>query len=278
MQNKKVLITGINGSGASYLTDYIAANHPECELHGTSRWHTSRNLASIKAGLHIHACDLMDFSSIFKVLKAVNPDYIFHLASHANVRESFDIPLAVIENNVMGTANFLEAVRTAEIKPRIQLCSTSEVYGQVDPKNVPIREDCPIKPSSPYAVSKTFQDCLGYVYYRSFGIPIITTRMFTYINPRRSDLFATAFALQVARVEAGLQKELVHGNLDSVRTLIDSRDAMEAYWVAIEKCVPGEAYNIGGSTTMTIGEFLEILKRKASRPIPTRLDPSLLRP
>ncbi|OGM96118.1 MAG: hypothetical protein A3B86_02800 [Candidatus Yanofskybacteria bacterium RIFCSPHIGHO2_02_FULL_38_22b] len=275
---KKILITGIHGSGASYLTDFIVANHPECEIHGAGRWHTSRNLSQTKNEVHVHACDLKDFSSILKVLNAINPDYIFHLASHANVRESFDIPLAVIENNVMGTANFLEAVRTAGITPRIQLCSTSEVYGQVDPKNVPIKEDCPIKPSSPYAVSKTFQDHLGYVYYRSFGIPIITTRMFTYINPRRSDLFATAFALQVARIEAGLQKELVHGNLDSVRTLIDSRDAMEAYWVAIEKCIPGEVYNIGGSTTMTVGEFLEILKQKASCPIPSRLNKELLRP
>lgn len=275
---KKILITGINGSGASYLTDYILENHPECEVHGTSRWHTSRNFARVKNAVHVHTCDLTDFSSIIKVLEKVNPDYIFHLASHANVRESFDIPLAVTINNVMGTANFLEAVRTVRIAPRIQLCSTSEVYGQVDPKNVPITEDCPIKPSSPYAASKAFQDHLGYVYFRSFGIPIITTRMFTYINPRRSDLFSTAFALQVARIEAGFQKELEHGNLDSVRTLIDVRDAMEAYWVAIEKCTPGEAYNIGGSTTMTVGEFLEILKEKAFCSIPCRLNNKLLRP
>lgn len=281
MNKKKVLITGINGSGASYLTEYITTNHPECEIHGITRWHstsTSRNLANVTRRISNHECDLTDFSATLNVLKLVKPDYIFHLASYANVKASFINPLAVIQNNVMSTAILFEAIRAAGINPRIQLCSTSEVYGQVDPKNVPITEDCPHKPSSPYAVSKDAQDNLGYVYFKSYGLQIITTRMFTYINPRRDDLFATAFALQVARIEAGLQKELVHGNLDSVRTLIDSRDAMEAYWVAIERCIPGETYNIGGATSMTVGEFLEILKQKATCPISSRLNPELLRP
>ena len=280
-KSKKILITGITGSGASYLVEYITRNHPGCQVHGISRWHstsTFKNLAQIGKETVIHECDMTDFSSILSVIKKLTPDYIFHIASHANVKASFINPLAVIHNNVMITANLFEAIRAADINPRIQLCSSSEVYGHVDPKNVPIREDCPMNPLSPYAVSKIAQDQLGYVYYRSYGMPIIRTRMFTYINPRRDDLFATAFAIQVARVEAGLQKELVHGNLDSTRTLIDVRDAMEAYWIAIEKCTPGEIYNIGGTTTIKIGEFLDVLKQKAFCPIPSRLDPDLLRP
>ena len=178
----------------------------------------------------------------------------------------------------MGTANLLEAVHLAEIKPIIQICSTSEVYGQVDPKNVPIREDCPINPVNPYAVSKLTQDALGYTYFKSYGIPIIRTRMFAYLNPRRADLFATSFAMQVARIEAGLQKELLHGNLDSTRTLIDVRDAMESYWIATTKGKPGEVYNIGGKTIIKVGEFLDVLKKLAKCPIPSRVDPSLLRP
>lgn len=281
MNKKKALITGISGSGASYLTEYIIANHPEYEIHGITRWHStssSRNMARIEKKVVVHECDLNDLSSTFNVLKTVNPDYIFHFASHANVRISFIYPAAVMQNNIMGTLNLFEAIKMAGISPKIQLCSTSEVYGQVDPKNVPIREDCPVNPSSPYAISKSVQDQLGYLYFRSYGMSIIRTRMFTYINPRRKDLFTTAFAMQVARIEAGLQKELLHGNLDSVRTLIDGRDAVEAYWMAIEKCVIGEVYNIGGTTSMTIGEFLEILRQKATCPIPLRLDPDLLRP
>ena len=278
---KRILITGIAGSGGSYLAEYIVNNCPEVEVHGISRWHSTtatNNLEKIKDKVNVHECDLNDFSSVFRVLNEVKPDAIFHLAAHANVRASFDTPNAVLSNNILGTSNLLEAVRLAEIDPIIQLCSTSEVYGQVAPENVPIKEDCPIAPSSPYAVSKVAQDLLGYTYYLSYGMQIIRTRMFAYLNPRRTDLFATSFAMQVARIEEGLQKELLHGNLDSVRTLIDVRDAMESYWVAMEKCKPGEVYNIGGSKTIKVGEFLDLLKRFAKTDIPSRVDKSLLRP
>ncbi|MFH1541444.1 MAG: GDP-mannose 4,6-dehydratase [Elusimicrobiota bacterium] len=278
---KKALITGIGGSGGSYLADYIAENHPEVEIHGISRWHSTssnKNLDKSIDKIILHECDLTDFSSIFSVLKKVKPDAIFHLASYANVRTSFITPLSVLNNNIMGTANLFEVVRTAEINPIIQLCSTSEVYGQVDSKNVPIKEDCPLNPSSPYAVSKATQDLLGYAYFRSYKMKIIRTRMFAYLNPRRVDLFATSFAMQVARIEAGLQKELLHGNLDSVRTIIDVRDAMESYWVATTKCEFGEAYNIGGLTIIKVGEFLEELKKLAKCKIPTRAEKKLFRP
>ena len=279
---KKILITGINGSGASFLAEYIIDHQPDYQVHGITRWHSTstsnKNLSKVTSKVSVHECDLNDFGSILRVLKEVKPDYIFHIASHANVKTSFTYPLAVLQNNIMGTANLFEAIRAADINPRTQLCSTSEVYGQVDPKNVPIREDCPMNPMSPYAISKTTQDHLGKMYFEAYGIPIIRTRMFTYLNPRRDDLFMTPFAMQGARIEAGLQKELLHGNLDSIRTFVDVRDAMEAYWVAIEKCVPGEAYNIGGTTSMKVGEFLRILKQQAKCPIPSRLNPDLLRP
>jgi GDPmannose 4,6-dehydratase/GDP-4-dehydro-6-deoxy-D-mannose reductase len=246
-----------------------------------ARWHstsTADNLYDIRQQVVVHECDLTDLSSVLSVIKNVRPDAIFHIASHANVRASFVNPLAVLQNNIMGAANLLEAVRLAEIDPLIQICSTSEVYGQVLPDEVPIKENQPMRCSSPYAVSKATQDLLGLSYFNSYGMKIIRTRMFAYLNPRRTDLFATSFARQVARIEAGLQKELVHGNLDSVRTLIDVRDAMESYWVAIMHCKPGEAYNIGGNTVISVGEFLDLLKRNCKVAIPSRVDPALLRP
>ena len=278
---KRALITGITGSGGSYLAEYIVQNHPAVEVHGVGRWHSTSaadNLREIRSRVTMHECDLMDFSSVLAALEKANPDAIFHLAAHANVRASFQTPLAVMNNNIMGTANLFEAVRAAKINPVFQLCSTSEVYGQVDPKDVPIREDAPMRPSSPYAVSKVTQDLLGYTYFVAYRMPVVRTRMFAYLNPRRTDLFATSFARQVARIERGLQKELVHGNLDSVRTIIDVRDAMRAYWDAALYCTPGEAYNIGGKTTMTVGQFLDLLKSLAKTPIPSRVDPALLRP
>lgn len=277
----KVLITGISGSGGSYLAEYLAFNQKQIEIHGLSRWHSTasnKNLAGLKDRIVVHECDLTDFSSIFSVLKCVQPENIFHLASHANVRASFVNPLAILQNNIMGTANLFEAVRISGLKPRVLLCSTSEVYGQVNPKNVPINEECPINPINPYAVSKTAQDQLGYVYFKSYGLDVIRIRMFAYLNPRRADIFSTSFAMQVARIEAGLQKELFHGNLDSTRTIIDVRDAMSAYGAALEFCKPGEVYNVGGTVIITVGEFLDLLKKMAKCSIPSRPDPALYRP
>lgn len=278
---KRVLITGITGSGGSYLAEYIDQNHPEVAIHGIARWHSttaSDNLSHIKDRVIVHECDLNDFGSVFEALEKTKPDAIFHLASHANVKASFATPSAVLSNNILGTSNLFEAIRLLKLDPIVQLCSTSEVYGQVDPKHVPITEDAPICPASPYAVSKAAQDLLGSVYFTSYQMRIIRTRMFTYLNPRRTDLFATAFARQVAWIERGLQNELVHGNLDSVRTIIDVRDAMRAYWFATTKGKAGEVYNIGGSTTMKVGEFLECLIGLAKTPIPTRCNANLLRP
>ena len=278
---KSVLITGIAGSGGSYLAEYIVAEHPGVEVHGISRWHsttTGDNLAEIRDRVEVHEADLLDFGSVLEVIGKVEPDAVFHLASHANVRASFITPGTVMTNNIVGTGNLFEAIRLAGLDPLVLLASTSEVYGMVDPKSVPIKEDTPLNPASPYAVSKAAQDLLGGVYFASYGMRIIRTRMFAYLNPRRADLFATSFARQVAWIERGLRKELLHGNLDSTRTLLDVRDAMRAYWDAVLSCRPGEVYNVGGTTVITVGEFLQRLIALSDVPIPTRCDPQLLRP
>lgn len=278
---KRALITGIAGSGGSYLAEYIVNHCPGVEVYGLSRWHSttgSDNLQAIRDRITVFEVDLMDLGSLLNALQEAKPDAIFHLAAHANVRASFITPNAVLSNNILGTSNLFEALRILKLDPVIQLCSTSEVYGQLEPQFVPVKEDAPMRPASPYAVSKVAQDMLGWTYFTAYQMRVIRTRMFAYLNPRRSDLFATSFAKQVAWIEQGLQKELVHGNLDSVRTLLDVRDAMRAYWQAILHCKPGEVYNIGGTTTMTVGQFLERLISLSKVPIPTRCDPSLLRP
>lgn len=278
---KRILITGISGSGGSYMTEYILNHHPGVEVHGIARWHSTssaQNLSGVSGKITVHECDLNDLGSVYAVMCKVRPDAVFHMASHANVRTSFITPSAVMNNNIMGTLNVFEAIRMAGLDPIIQLCSTSEVYGQVTKEDIPIKESCSMRPASPYAVSKATQDLLGYTYFKSYGMKIIRVRMFSYINPRRADLFASAFARQVARIELGLQDELVHGNLDSVRTLLDVRDSMRAYWFGMVHCEPGEAYNIGGNTVMSVGEFLEVLRKLSKVSIRTRVDESLLRP
>jgi len=275
-----ILITGITGSGGSYLADYILENHPDIGVHGICRWHsTSRldNIEHIKDNIHIHECDLLDVSSIIRVLQVVKPYRIFHLAAYANVKKCFDTPLAVVNNNIMGTANLLEAIRLSCPDAIVQICSTSEVYG--NPKTVPMYEDHPLQPVNPYSVSKLAQEKLAYAYHQSWGLNVIITRMFAYINPRRHDLFATAFARQVARMEHYFGGRVIkHGNLSSVRTLIDVRDAMRSYWLACDWCVPGEAYNIGGKEVLSVGTFLTKLIEHASTNMIPVLDKGLLRP
>ena len=278
---KKALITGITGSGGSYLAEHIIKNFPNVEVFGCSRWHSTSkptNIIGIAKKITLLECDLNDLSSVIRTLNKCKPDVIFHLASHANVKIGFDLPIAVLNNNINGTVNLLEGIKICDIDPVVQICSTSEVYGKVSKENVPIKESCTINPASPYAVSKVTQDLLSDVYNKSFNIKCIRTRMFSYLNPRREDLFATAFAKQIVMIENGLTDTLYHGNLDSIRTIIDHRDAMRAYWVTVESCQIGEVYNIGGDKVIAVGEFLELLIKKSKCKIKTKVDPNLLRP
>jgi GDPmannose 4,6-dehydratase/GDP-4-dehydro-6-deoxy-D-mannose reductase len=276
---RNILITGITGSGGSYLAEYILENQPEVKVFGLHRWHsagTLNNIDHIKNKINIIECDLLDLSSIIRALQIVKPEIIFHLASFANVRKCFDTPIAVINNNIMGTANLLEGIRLICPETIIQMCSTSEVYG--NPKEFPMTENHPLKPVNPYSVSKLAQESLAYAYHKSWGLKVIITRAFAYINPRRRDLFSSSFAYQVAEIEAGKRHLLYHGNLESIRTLVDVRDMMEAYWIACEKCEYGKPYNIGGVDTLTVKEFLNILIDQSKIKIFSVEDKRLLRP
>jgi len=278
-----VLITGVTGSGGSYLAEHLLKNVPDTKVYGTTRsLGPCKNLEGIRNQIELRRVELADMFSIYQLLEEVQPAYIYHLASDANVRRSFDIPREIITNNISITLNLLEAVRLLKNKmgynPVIQICSTSEVYGKVDPKNVPINENCPVLPINPYAVSKMTQDNLGYIYYLNYGMNIVRTRMFTYLNPKRADLFATAFAKQILEIKRGEREVLEHGNLDTIRTFIDVREAAEAYWIATQKCKMGEVYNIGGSVGYSIGQFLELLIDKMGAPVKTYQNPKLMRP
>lgn len=279
MSKECVIISGIGGSGGSYLAEFLVKEHPQVEVHGLARWHSTTNLDNLKdirRNIIVHECDLLDLPSIIRIFRKVRPKKIFNLASHANVRVCFDIPTAVLQNNILSMANMLEAVRLECPEALFQHCSTSEVYG--NPERFPMTEEHPLKPVNPYAVSKLTQDRLAYAYYASWGLRVIITRMFAYINPRRRDLFASAFAWQVAEIEAGKRHVLKHGNLDSIRNIIDVRDAMRTYWMACDHCEPGQEYNIGGKTVLSVGEFLEKLIKYARVPIKFEHDKALLRP
>ncbi len=277
---KRALITGIAGSGGSYLAEFLV-NSAGLDVHGISRWHSTTNNDNLKAvrdQITMHECDLNDLSATIRAIEASKPDYIFHLAAHANVHVCFSNPIAVLQNNINNTINLFEAIRIVGIDPVIQFCGTSEVYGQVDPKNTPITEEHPLEPVNIYAVSKLTQEKIASSYFHSYGMKVVITRMFAYINPRRGDIFSSAFARKIVEIERGERDILTHGNLESVRTLIDVRDAMESYWVACQHCEYGVPYNIGGESVMTVGDFLEVLKKLSTSNIISQVDPKLLRP
>jgi len=283
---KKVFITGITGFVGSHLADYILANYPEVEISGLARWRAPRdNVKHILNRITLESGDLLDLPSLKTIFSKQRPDVIFHLAAQSYVPYSFEAPVATLMANVIGTCNLLEAVKELKLAdgydPVIHMCSSSEVYGQVREDEVPITEDVPLRPASPYAVSKVAEDRLGFQYWQSWQIKTITTRMFTHTGPRRGDVFVVSnFAKQIAAIEAGLAPPVVRvGNLESVRTFSDVRDAVKAYWLLVTKCPPGEVYNIGGNETMTVGEMLDmLLKLSEEKNIKIEVEQSRLRP
>ncbi len=277
---KKCLITGCTGSGGSYLAEYILKKNKDIKIYGTyrSKGYLNYLKKKYKKKIKFFKIDLRSYSKIKKVLQKIKPDLIFHIASNADVRGSFDKPREIIENNNIITLNLLESIRKIKINPLIVICSTSEVYGKVEKKDVPIRESQIMKPVNPYSASKAFQDIVSQVYLKSYGLKIIITRMFSYTNPRRNNLFQTAFAKQIVDIERGRKKILKFGNLNSIRSIIDISDAMEAYWLTAKKGRIGEIYNIGGKKIISVGGYLKELKKLSYKKIKTKVDKKLLRP
>lgn len=281
----KVLITGITGFVGSHLADYILANYREVGIVGLVRWRSDKNnIRHILNSLTLEYGDLTDIQSLKRILTAHRPAFIFHLAAQSYVDASFIYPTATLDSNVIGTCNLLEAIKelklTSDYDPVVHICSSSEVYGQVRENEIPITEENQFRPASPYAVSKVAEDMLAFQYWLSWGIKTIRTRMFTHTGPRRGEVFVeSTFAKQIAAIEAGLQEVLKVGNLDSIRTFMDVRDAVRAYWILVHKCRPGEVYNIGGSVTMNVGTMLKKLFVFSSRRnIRVEIDPARLRP
>lgn len=280
----KVLITGITGFVGSHLADYLLENHADTvDVYGIKRWRSPKeNIEHCIEKLKLYDADLRDLSSLLKVLGEVKPDMIFHLAAQSYVLTSYVAPVDTMDNNVLGTTNLLEAIHILKQDPLIHVCSSSEVYGQVRPEDVPITEDCPFRPASPYAASKCGEDMVALMYGIAYKQRIIRTRMFTHTGPRRGEVFAlSAFTKQIARIEKGKQEPvMLVGNLDSVRTWADVRDTVRAYWLMMQKCPAGEVYNIGGNVTMTIREMLDNLLKMTTYKgkIEVRVDPKLLRP
>lgn len=277
----RVLITGITGFAGSHLAELLLAEHPEVQIFGTYRWRSRRdNIEHLEGRLQLVETDLKDYTSVHHLLDRVRPDAVFHLAAQSFVPTSWNAPAETLTINILGQTHLFEAVRSLGQDPVIQIACSSEEYGLVLPDEVPIRETNPLRPLSPYAVSKVTQDYLAYQYFQSYGIKAIRTRGFNHTGPRRGEVFVTSnFAKQIASIELGLQEPVLRvGNLEAVRDFTDVRDMVRAYWLAVEKGKPGEVYNIASGHGITIRAMLDMLLGQARVAVRVETDPARLRP
>jgi len=276
----RVLITGITGFVGSHLADYCLGRG-DVEVFGTVRWRSRmENVKDIANDIEMLDCDLRDAAAVRHCLSEVKPDYIFHLAAQSFVPTSWKAPSETIITNIVGQLNIFEAMRDLDLPARIQIAGSSEEYGMVHEDEVPIKETNPLRPLSPYGVSKVGQDLLGYQYHMSYGLKIIRTRAFNHTGPRRGDVFVTSnFCKQVAKIEKGKQEPVLEvGNLEARRDFTDVRDMVYGYWLALEKGEPGDVYNLGSGKDITIQRLLDMLLELTSVEIEVRQDPERMRP
>lgn len=289
MSGKRALITGISGMVGSHLAEYLL-KHTDWDIYGLCRWRSPLDnikalvpLANTGRRVFFLYGDLRDYMSIDRAVEKAAPDYVFHLAAQSFPAASFDSPLDTLETNVQGTYRVLEAVRQRKPGAIVHVCSSSEVFGRVAKDKLPINEECSFHPASPYAISKVGTDLIGRHFAEAYGMTVMVTRMFTHTGPRRGDVFAeSTFAKQIAMIENGFIAPAVHvGNLESLRTISDVRDAVRAYHMLVTiRPSPGAYYNIGGTHSCTIREILEVLIGLSSRKddIEVSVDTNRLRP
>lgn len=265
---KVALVTGVTGMVGSHMADYLLEN-TNWNIAGMCRWRSpldniAHHVPLINEGkrFQLHYADLRDANSINELVRKVRPDFVFHLAAQSFPKTSFSSAEDTLDTNIQGTVRVLESLRNYAPKAVIHVCASSEVFGRVSKKDLPINEECNFHPASPYAISKVGTDLIGRFYAEAYGMMIMTTRMFTHTGPRRGDVFAeSSFAKQIALIEAGFQEPVVNvGNLDSLRTFSDVRDAVRAYHLLVTKNpVRGAYYNIGGDYTASVREMLASL-------------------
>jgi GDP-4-dehydro-6-deoxy-D-mannose reductase len=274
----RLLVTGIQGFVASHLVEMYRQEQPDVEVFGLDRPLPSPRPA-LAGVARLFEADLLDPPSVAQAVDAARPDAIVHLAAQSSPRLSWDAPAATFQANVIGFVNLLEALRHQERRPRVLVIGSSEEYGHTGADRLPLREDTPLRPTTPYAASKVAQAYAALQYTIAPGIPCICTRTFHHTGPRRAEIFAeSSFARQIAEIEAGQRAPVLEvGNLDAQRDFSDVRDVVRAYALLLEKGVPGEVYNVCSGQPIAMRRILDLLLAEARTPVEVRLDPARLR-
>lgn len=258
---EKILITGVTGFVGSHMADYVLRKG--VKLYGLKRWNLSqlRNVRHILSDIEFFDCDLTDPVGIYNVIENIRPTKIFHFAAESGLGPSWSHPSHYMDVNYKGTLNLLEAVRRLGISPKILIASSVAMYGDIPDKHLPMKEETPLNPLNPYAVSKMAQDYIGYVYHKTYGLHVVRTRAFNIEGPRRDKIFGFPwYAYQIALIEQGKQEPILEsGYVSAKRNFIHVKDIVEAYWLALDHCKP-EVYLVGSDKKENIGTFEEVIK------------------
>ncbi len=276
----RILITGVTGFVGSHFAEYALARG--VEVVASYRWRSNtENIEHIRHRLELVECNLRDMSSAHHLVEVARADRIIHLAAQSFVGTSWQAPAETFMTNTVSQVNLLEAVRARSPHARFLVIGSSEEYGFVTEEELPITEANPLRPLSPYAVSKVAQDLMGYQYFKSYGMHIVRSRAFNHEGPRRGDVFVTSnFARQIAEIERGLRPPVIAvGDLKSRRDYTDVRDIVRGYWLLLEQGEPGEVYNLCSGRAWVIQDILDFLLAQARvQGISVREDPARLRP
>ncbi|HJX37158.1 MAG TPA: GDP-mannose 4,6-dehydratase [Anaerolineae bacterium] len=275
----RALITGVTGFAGSHLAEYLLA-HTDLEVWGTDISSNDKNIAQIREDVHLIVGDMSDPTTASEILSEAEPDYIFHLAAQAFVPLSWSDPWQTMANNIRAQLNILQTLVDSGARPRVLVVGSADEYGVIRPGELPVSEAAPLRPYSPYAVSKIAQDMLGYQFFASHGLPVVRVRPFNHIGARQSPAFVTSdFAKQIAEIEQGQRRPLLEvGNLEAERDFTDVRDMVRAYQLALEQGQEGEVYNLGAERAYSIQEVLDMLLGMSEARIEVVQDPTRLRP
>ncbi|MCJ7790061.1 MAG: GDP-mannose 4,6-dehydratase [Candidatus Atribacteria bacterium] len=274
----KALITGISGFAGSHLTEFLLSKgYKVCGTFFDKS--TFSNLNGFIDKITLFQCDIRNYDNLKKIIGKVKPDEIYHLAAISFIPNSLNNPKLTFDTNLYGTLNLYQTVIEQKVNPKILFVGSADEYGIVNENDLPIKEDCSLRPVNPYSISKASADFLSYFYFKNYHLNIIQVRPFNHIGPRQSPEFVcSSFAKQIAEIEKGLKEPIIKvGNLESQRDFTDVKDMVRAYWLALQKGESGKVYNICSGKAFSIKEILDKLLNMSKKNIRVKQDPKRLR-
>lgn len=283
MNNKKILITGFSGFVARHFVDYLYALNIDVEIYGIDIREPLYDIGQYlpKLKIRFKVLDMTDVKQLAGLFHEFTPDYILHLAAYSSVAYSWKNPAESFMNNSNIFLNLIHAVQEYNPECRVLSVGSSEEYGNVDKDNLPIRENQPLQPTSPYAVARVSQEMLSKIFSETFHLNIVLTRSFNHIGPRQDDRFAVpGFISRILEIK---RKGLSHGEIETgditvIRDFVDVRDVVRAYYLLLLEGKSGEVYNICSGRGVSLQDLIDVIAGQVGVEVTTKINQAFIRP